>query len=76
MNFGLIESRDAFEAEWVCEVIALLGDASVCVWLFIGVIESFGPDSERGDMILMIDLVFKFGDLFKKRLLLSMMFYG
>lgn len=47
MDFGLIESRDAFEAEWVCEVIALLGDASVCVGLFIGVIEPFGPDSER-----------------------------
>lgn len=47
MDFGLIESRDAFEAEWVCEVIVLLGDASVSVGLFIGVIESFGPDSER-----------------------------
>jgi hypothetical protein len=47
MDFGLIESRDAFEAERVCEVIALLGDPSVCVGLFIGVIESFGPDSER-----------------------------
>jgi hypothetical protein len=57
-------------------VIALLGDPSVCVGLFIGVIESFGPDSERWDVILIIDLAFKDGDLFQKRLLLSMMFYG
>jgi hypothetical protein len=74
MDFGLIESRDAFEAEWVCEVIALLWDASVCAGLFIGVIESFGPDSERWDIILIIDLALKFGNLCQKSLLLSMMF--